>query len=290
MKDATFTVKPKTPAKSPSGIYILYHFPCQDGFGAAYAAWKKFGDQAVYQGVSYGKPIPELIEPKEVYIVDFSYPKDELVALAEKCKVVVLDHHKSAEEQLSGLEFAQFDMYRSGAGMAWDYFHGKDSRPWFINYIEDRDLWLHKMPNAHEIAAALFSYPMDFNLWDSFNQEVLLTEGKAILRYKTIITNEMTTAHRLVDFLEFKQVPVVNASSSLVSDVGEVLNQKYPTSPFCAIYYDTKDGKRKWSLRSTYQQVDVAEVAGRFGGGGHRNASGFIEPIPETIIQLKPKA
>lgn len=290
MSDIKLTPKPKTPPKSPIGVYVLYHFPCQDGFGAAYAAWKKFGDEAVYQGVSYGKPIPELIEPKEVYIVDFSYPKDELVALSQKCKVVVLDHHKSAQEQLAGLEFAQFDMHRSGAGMTWDYFHGKDTRPWFINYIEDRDLWLHKMPNAHEIAAALFSYPMDFKIWDKFNKDVMLTEGTAILRYKNIITDEMTTAHRLIDFLEFKDVPVVNASGSLISDIGEVLRKKYPTSPFCAIYYDTRDGKRKWSLRSTDHQEDVATIAGRFGGGGHRNAAGFVELTPESIIKLGVKS
>jgi hypothetical protein len=27
---------------------VIYHADCRDGFGAAYAAWKKFGDNASY--------------------------------------------------------------------------------------------------------------------------------------------------------------------------------------------------------------------------------------------------
>ena len=29
-------------------IVIIYHTDCRDGFGAAWAAWKKFGDSATY--------------------------------------------------------------------------------------------------------------------------------------------------------------------------------------------------------------------------------------------------
>lgn len=271
-------------------IYILFHHPCQDGFGAAYAAWKKFGDSAQYVGVNYGKPIPELPDATEVYIVDFSYPKADLEALASKCKLMVLDHHKTAQEQLQGLPFAQFDMHRSGAGMAWDYFHPNTVRPWLINYIEDRDLWKHILPNTQEVAAALFSYPQDFSLWDKFKQADMIQEGKAIRRYQNILSDEMVRNTQIKNFLEFADVPVVNASSSLISDVGEVLRNKYPGAPFYAIYYDTKEGKRKWSLRSTDHQTDVSEIAGRFGGGGHRNAAGFIEHFPEEHIKLtKPK-
>jgi hypothetical protein len=36
---------------------------------------------------------------------------------------------------------AIFDMNRSGAGLAWDYFQPMTSRLRFIDYLEDRDLW-----------------------------------------------------------------------------------------------------------------------------------------------------
>jgi nanoRNase/pAp phosphatase (c-di-AMP/oligoRNAs hydrolase) len=46
--------------------------------------------------------------------------------------------------------------------------------------------------------------------------------------------------------------------------------------PFAAAYYDTLDGHRSWSLRSV-GDFDVAALAKRWGGGGHKNASGFTE-------------
>src|SRR3989344_1169898 len=35
-------------------IAVLYHKGCTDGFGAAWAAWKKFGARAEYLGVERG--------------------------------------------------------------------------------------------------------------------------------------------------------------------------------------------------------------------------------------------
>ena len=39
-------------------ISVLYHADCPDGFGGAYAAWKKFGDTAEYIPVKYGRTPP----------------------------------------------------------------------------------------------------------------------------------------------------------------------------------------------------------------------------------------
>jgi len=81
-------------------IHVFYHSKCYDGFGAAYACWKKFGDKAKYHAVSYGYPPPD-VSGSHLYIVDFSYKKDELFALKKKFhQVVVLDHHKTAWEEL----------------------------------------------------------------------------------------------------------------------------------------------------------------------------------------------
>src|SRR5580698_3860341 len=79
-------------------IVVIYHKRCPDGFGAAYAAWKKFGDTAEYLAAGYGDPVPEGLEGKEVYIVDFVYEQpgamEEIARIAKK--LVVLDHHVSS--------------------------------------------------------------------------------------------------------------------------------------------------------------------------------------------------
>lgn len=55
---------------------IIHHFDA-DGFGAAYAAWTKFGDDAEYLSINYGDPVPD-VAGREVFILDFSFPREVL--------------------------------------------------------------------------------------------------------------------------------------------------------------------------------------------------------------------
>lgn len=125
--------------------HVLYHANCYDGFGAAFAAWKKFGDQAEYIPVSYGQDAPFILESEGIFIIDFSYPINTLNNLSQIAPVVVLDHHKTAEEALSphvGKDNPKiiFDMNKSGALLAWEYFHPETPVPLLIKHISDRDL------------------------------------------------------------------------------------------------------------------------------------------------------
>ena len=80
---------------------ILYHAGCDDGFGAAYAIWLKHGSQAEYIPVQYGQDFPAVSPGEAVYVVDFSYPRDILHSLGEKCDLIVLEHHKTAMDELA---------------------------------------------------------------------------------------------------------------------------------------------------------------------------------------------
>ena len=62
------------------------------------------------------------------------------------------------------------------------------------------------------------------------------------------------------------------------SDAGHELGKG---RPFAACYWDTPDG-RVFSLRSSADGADVSEVAKQYGGGGHRNASGFRVSFAEA--------
>ena len=68
------------------------------------------------------------------------------------------------------------------------------------------------------------------------------------------------------------QVPIVNAPAHIGS---ELLHQLSDGHPFAAAYED-KPERRTWQLRSGGEHaIDVSEIAQKFGGGGHKNASGF---------------
>lgn len=254
--------------------YVLYHANCPDGFGAAYAAWKKFGPEAHYVPVSHGAPPPDLREHSEVYLVDFAYDRQTLTQMASTRKVQVLDHHRSAQAELAGLDFAEFDMNRSGAVMSWNYFHPDSEVPLLLQYVQDQDLWNWALPDSQEICTALNIYPHDFETWDQLKVETLRQEGQVVLRYKQQLMERLLQKIDWITILGQK-VPAIN-TPLFASELGNELCKAHPEAPFAACYADLEQ-TRKFSLRSIGDN-DVAKVAGHFGGGGHKNASGFAIP------------
>ncbi len=299
-----------------SKVLCIYHGNCLDGFGAAWAVrefFKDSDDELVFYAGHYGKPPPQVDKFTDVVIVDFSYKLDALQSLARNAKsVLILDHHKSAAEDLTNLPASPinyidwkheldrrpagylattFDMNRSGAGLTWDFFHWAEGRPRVINHIEDRDLWRFNLPYTKEINAAMFSYPYNFELFTELVYEAdndqglsLTIEGIAILRKQQKDLDELLPLVRRRAIIGGYNVPCANLPYFYASEGGNTLAQG---EPFAATYYDRPDG-RFFSLRSTPTGVDVSMIAKAFGGGGHRNAAGFSVPwgnpaMPEFV-------
>ena len=258
--------------------YVLYHSSCYDGFGAAFAAWKKYGDKAKYIPCSHGAPAPDVSKATEIYVVDFSFDAETLVSWSGCAQVVVLDHHKTAHEMLDPLiggnnPEVYFDMNRSGALMAWQYFHPDTDVPMLIRWISDRDLWKFEVENSERVHKALVSHPMDFEIWDKFSKDPgrLVDEGKVCERlYSQLVENIIKSPwmRTIGDYT----VPVVNTSIAW-SEVGHSLLEAHPDAPFVASFTVFED-QVMWSLRSR-PGFDVSEIAKRYGGGGHENAAGF---------------
>lgn len=271
---------------------VIYHKNCYDGFTAAWVARTALGD-ASFLPAAYGDPVPEDFGPEdEVYILDFSYPRDILEAIASKVKKLqVLDHHHTAREALQGLPYCEFDMERSGAGMAWDYFtldfDGEKAtslpRPPIVDYVEDRDLWRFKLPHTRAIHAYLSSYPMEFKEWDArseslksnFNKCVEI--GTALMRYASQKVEEVIKNGTQWRDIGGFQIPCVNVPYHMGSDVGHRLLDLHPNAPFAGYYLFTANGDEQWGLRGRdSDDFDVSEIAKQYGGGGHKKASGFL--------------
>ena len=257
---------------------VIYHADCTDGFGAAFAFWKCFGDRFEYYPARHDKPAPDVTD-REVFIVDFSYSYEQTVEMAKQArKVVILDHHKTAQESLGQLlkekvVSGEFDMNRSGAVMTWDYLYGKKSdRPFFISYIQDRDLWRWQLPNSREISAWLSSFPQEFEVWDELSTTCFddaAREGAAISRrHNQIVKDLVKTAFKIN--VGGYSVFAVNAPRHFASDVGHELSKM---RQFGVTYHDSDFGQ-VYSLRSS-NGFDVSEVAKMYGGGGHAAAAGF---------------
>ena len=265
---------------------VLYHGNCTDGFGAAYAAWRCLGDNVDYHAVHHGAP-PPIVVGKTVAILDFAYDLPTMRTMSATCKdVMVIDHHKTNQQDLKEFPNAIFDMNRSGAGMAWDFFHPSAPRPLLIDYIEDRDLWNWKLPKSKEFSAGLTLVPHDFNEYQKLEDKIYFDE---IMRKGALILEHSETCIKQVcksaTFRKFKgfQISVVN-TSRWMSEVGNRLAEK---CDFAFVwYYDYKRKHVKVSLRSCGMNADVSTIAQAFGGGGHYNAAGFTLPTLSTLEEI----
>lgn len=287
------TIPPEELAKARNinmqrdNMFCIYHRNCTDGLMAAAVVKHKFPD-AEFHAAQYGEQPPyDALAGKEVVIVDFSYPREQMIKICDAAlSVIVLDHHKTAKAELETLPAIanltiEFDMHRSGAGMAWDYLFAGARRPWLVEYVEDRDLWKFDYPETKHIHYALSCEPQTphhfAGLLGTETQgfpgmlEEFITAGKAMERlFQSQL--DMLEKHTFERTIGGFLVPVVNVPPLFAS---ELAGRMAKSAPFAATY--CFDGHNYvFSLRSRGEEgIDVSEIAKLYDGGGHRNAAGF---------------
>lgn len=284
----------------------IYHSPCQDGFTAAWAISRRWPD-CQFVPAHYGAPPPD-VRGKHVLIVDFSYKRDQLVALGrDAATITILDHHKSAEADLSEFAIlnpvhyntiediiastqpglgnirAQFDMNWSGAHLAWNFAFPDTPPLALIRHVEDRDLWRFALPDTREISADLFSHAYDFDTWSAIagmletheGRTRIVAQGAAIERKHHKDVAELLRLCTREMVIGGHRVKVANMPYTLSSDAAGALAEGMP---FGACWYENAGGERVFSLRSRPGGIDVSAIAVQYGGGGHAGAAGFTAP------------
>lgn len=263
-------------------IAVIYHASCPDGFGAAWAAWKKFGSRADYYPVAHSEK-PLSLRGKEVYFLDLAYkPEAMRLVLKEAAKVVVVDHHVSAEASVKLAQEYVYDLDHSGSVLAWKYFHPGKPLPRLLAHIEDEDLWKFKLPQTTAVNARLELLNFNFKELDKavrdFEKPALrkkfIAEGKLLGAYRTRMVRRLIEENAVpVRFLGYR-IFAINAARPFTSEIGNALCKMRPP---LAIVWQEKKKNLAVSLRSD-GTVDVAKIAERFGGGGHKAAAAFNLP------------
>ncbi len=264
-------------------IVVLYHGKCPDGFGGAYAAWKKFGDTAEYIPVKHGDSIPEKMEGRQIFLVDFCYPKEDMERLREIAEsVTVLDHHGGVRDVVTTFP-GIFDSDRSGSTIAWGYFNPDIPTPRLFTHLEDGDLYRYSFPETRDIFSFLLTYPYEFEKWNELVQifenqptrDALLAKAKIYSEYFFQLADMCVAGAKIVSF-EGYECYFANShpATTMKSYVGNQLVEKLP--PIALVVSAHPDGFGV-SIRGN-GSVDVSEIARKYGGNGHPNASGFFIP------------
>lgn len=273
-------------------IAILYHGGCPDGFGAAYAAWKKFGDSAEYIPLKHGRPVPDNLSGKNLIFVDFSYPKEDMDRLVrESASLVILDHHLGAKDIVESMPEHVFDAARSGATIAWSYFHPEVPIPTFLKYVEDGDLYTFKLPDARAVLAYAYAQSFDFKTWDELVQKMdteigraaIIERGTIYAEHFAILVGQIANKASLVSFEGYTCL-YAPMGGMFASDVGNMLVRMRPPLSITASFHADM---LNVSLRSD-ESVDVSAIARKYGGNGHPRAAGFSiawgDPLPWTVV------
>lgn len=275
-------------------VTVFYHKHCSDGFTAAWAAQKRFGQDPgveldlVAWGI--GEPLPPIPTTGFVYIADLSFTPEYFERLRAKLgadNVRLLDHHKSAAEvfaQYKNDPNVVFNMEKSGAMLAWQEFFPEKDIPNLVRYVEDRDLWRFALPHSEDVSASILSYPMEFGAWESLAKRLgygpitkdhpIAIEGHAIQRYRETLIGAAVKRTGQVGRLPTGETALFVNSSILASEIG---NSKYntPETPIVAVWTKQKDGRYYYSLRGGKTSPDLSKLARQYGGGGHEKAAGF---------------
>jgi len=278
--------------KGSKKIAVLYHEDCPDGFTGAWAAWKKFGERAEYIGLA-DRDNPPCLKDKRIYMIDWAFnnrrPVDEL--RRNNRLLVSLDHHMASKDTPRTLPGSVFDAKRSGAALAWRYFHPQKPVPAFLKYIEDHDLWRFRFKDTEAVSTVAESSPRDFKTWsglvrdfeDPARRRRRIADGYKMLLYRDKQIEAILRGAKLVDFKGFR---VLAVNSPVFRDrIGHILAKRKP--PF-AIVWREEDGCWKLSLRALAHFDLLKSVPG---AKGHPQSAGIAlppgAPLPWKEVKSK---
>lgn len=319
-------------------VTVLYHADCLDGFGAAYAAWRRHGNAATYRPMHHGAPWNmNEVAGHDVFILDFSFSPAVLEGMAGIARSVTqIDHHASALKAWSGLALQDgeaflyrhptlplsihFNLNKSGARLAWEYFHPDTPAPLAIRHIEDQDMWRFALPGTRPFCRALRLMPFELETW---HEMIVATDDESTVRYvdtvksgaaieafcqrevERLAQGSLSRPARLrgepVDALQALRHGLaivsageqswlavsglaVNANALFASELGNLLAER--GASFGLVWQLSGDGNIKVSLRSQGSSPDVSVIAARYGGGGHPNAAGFRLPAGQFFSEV----
>lgn len=248
--------------------------------------------------IDYRMKFPmEIIQPNEqIYIVDFSISPEEMKELLKITKDVTwIDHHKTAIETYKEFEYnlrgVRYDGI-AGCMLTYCYLHHMTRRgqgeiksfdlsmtenaPMFTKLIADWDVWKFDFgDNTRYFQTAFQAYDFKPNSkkWlkffeeDDFEQE-MISEGIVMTRYRDSWAKE---------YMKMGFETIFEGHKCFAVNLGMANSDYFKSLPKgeyeILMPFSFNGDLFKVSMYSEF--VDVSEIAVKYGGGGHKGASGF---------------
>lgn len=271
--------------KKNQKVFCYFHNDDLDGWASSAVVLKKYPN-AEFCGYNYEEKLPKLnlVQGYDiVFMVDCSCSIAEMNFLdTYNKKFIWIDHHaKKIWEILKKIKpdgLLDEKNKHSACVLTWKYLYPKKRIPLVLRYIEDVDLWKFELPHSNEINMTLNIETKENrgNLasmltWMTSWVEVFLRNGLIYSRMQRDQIDFLLKTMKVINFHGYK-TGVVN-SPLHTSFVGHRILEKNPQIQVALIWYCYGDDIL-CSLRSR-GNISVADIASKYGGGGHKPASGF---------------
>ncbi len=237
-----------------------------------------------------------------ILILDISLTEAALENLTKisRARIIMLDHHKTAfdryapDKPRTKYEKVSLNLHNSrvyialnngmsGAGMTYAYLFPHDEGvPLLVQHVQDRDIWTFDMEHTKAVDQFLKKQEQTIENWTFINSrmchvtgyEGVVQAGKQLLA--SYEANVLDLAHTSTWVtLNGAKGLMVSCGYEYANDVGHELCRESGT--YGLTYFTSGENNEllQVSLRSE-GDYDVEVIARKFGGGGHKNASGFI--------------
>ena len=266
---------------------IIYHDEDSDGWMSAAVILKKYPDAQTYQVSKSEGPLEIKKGFDEVYVVDHSLWDENNFKELEKHnkKLIWIDHHKEAINKYSSSYPGSRDTNEAACILTWNFIFPQTQISKAVYHVGDRDIWRFADNKTVIFSNYLMTLPFGEEVKSYLtliDKEDLSSEykiGEEVENYKTNILEQIYTTGIKQEFLGY-QVMVFDGDV-LRSELMHLALERNKDLEFVVVKRTAyiKEGKKffKYSMRSSKKStVDVGLIATKEGGGGHKNAAGFI--------------
>lgn len=245
-------------------------------------------------GVNYGDktdPLALCAENEFVFVIDFCFqPFTVMEELSRKCNLVVYDHHKSAidmakESKKFKPKDVCYKLDHSACEITWLKTMPDEPMPNAIKLLGRYDIFdLSYSPDVLPFEYGLRCFePLDQKVWTALFSNSpsligsIIEKGKMVLKYIEVTNRRLVSSLKKIKFEGYQAFALnYNGDDSLF--FRQYQDELFQSS--ILLSYKRKDNQWHVGLISKKEDnIDVGEIAKKYGGGGHVTCAGFVASI-----------